>query len=223
MKFDVSKGAQMLGILKPSICILGPFSPQVFSSELSKTDYARVEGVLANHCDLLNSEPAKAYRQIFERMGYASQTPAGERLIRSFAEKGFKRYNALIDACNIASIESASGLGLHDRESLVGNLYLGVATGEETILPLFKDKPLVLNPGDLYYSDASNVVAWLGKKDVDSDLHKVTSSTRSVILIALGNAISTFAETASICRRFHKILQNAGIVVPIQFAEVYLE
>ena len=223
MRLHVSKQAQALGIRMPSACLVGPIVPAVMGEHLPESDYASTEATLLKCGDLLASESAKSYRQLFDRMGYPMQTPAGERLVQSFAEKGFKRYNALIDACNIASIESVSGLGLHDRDSVDGDIRADRASGDETILPLYKDKAVALKRGDLFYADASGVIAWLGKRDVDSDRHKVTGSTRSVILIALGHEGSTFDDTKAICQRFYDLVRTVDKDLEIRFAEIHLE
>ncbi len=53
---------------------------------------------------------------------------------------------------------------------------------------MFKDKPKKkLRQGDLKYEAARSIIAWLGKRDVDSNLHKVLPNTRDLLVVYLGN------------------------------------
>jgi DNA/RNA-binding domain of Phe-tRNA-synthetase-like protein len=124
---------------------------------------------------------------LFAAMGYANIEPAGERLVRMFAQRGFKSINSLVDAYNICAIESVSGLGMHDVSGCQGDIRVSRAAGTETIVPMFKDKPEPVKRGDLVYASGADLMAWLGRRDVDSDRFKVTLSTTSIALIVLGN------------------------------------
>lgn len=207
MNLHVSRSAFELGIVCPQACLIGPVDPLVPNSSALEREIEAVERLLQDPSQLLANQETQGYRELFRAMGHEELRPAGERLVESFAASGFKRYNNIIDAYNVVAIRHAAGLGLHDASNIAGDIFVDRATGSEEIVPLFKDVRKPLKPGDLFYSVGRDVLAWLGKRDVDSDHFKVSQATFKVLLVVLGNSRTSKSDTRGICIEALKTFQ----------------
>lgn len=166
-------------------------------------------------------EPQVAgYKEILEKLGYMDTTPAGMRLLTSFKEKGFKHINYLVDAYNIVSMQYCAGIGMHDAELLGDVIEIGVADGTETIRPMFQAKEKKIKKGDLIYTSNGATVAWLGKKDVDSDDFKVTESTTDIVLVVLGNLHTDSEYSRCIAREIYEMIKLCSREAEIDFYEI---
>jgi DNA/RNA-binding domain of Phe-tRNA-synthetase-like protein len=192
MRVVVSADAQALGILNPvaavisGVTVMSP-SPQWLIEEGTRA----VEESRLSFEDRCKKPEVIGFRGLFRNMGYPELEPAGERLARTYMERGFKSINSLVDAYNIGAIEWVSGLGMHDSSTCREDLRVFRASGSEEIIPIFKSKPGRVGEGDLVYANGANIMAWLGRKDVDADAFKVSPDTKEVILVALGNAATS--------------------------------
>jgi DNA/RNA-binding domain of Phe-tRNA-synthetase-like protein len=159
-------------------------------------------------------------------MGYQGQVPAGERLIESCRAKGFPYHNNIVDAYNIASITFGSGLGLHDASNIISaEIHVCRAEGNESIVPIFKNKPVSVTRGDLIYgyaADDSRIVplAWLGRRDVDADAFKVRHDSTSVLLVALGNGITSADYNRRACERAVTVMRLTCPDAAVQYLPV---
>ena len=99
----VHKDAFDLGIRHPAVCVIQ--NVRVLRNEGALDDeIAELMTVLSERPQtILSRSEVIGFRDLFAKMGYAKQVPAGQRLIESFQRRGFKKYNNLIDAYNIAS------------------------------------------------------------------------------------------------------------------------
>lgn len=151
----------------------------------------------------------QGFRQLFARMGYPDQIPAGERLVTLLQKRGFKRIDPVVDSYNVVAAEYCAGIGMHDAAALTDDVTVTRANGDEMIVPIFKTAPARIVAGDLIYKTGNRVMAWLGKRDVDSDEFKVvTGVTTSVLLVVLGNAVTTEAENAGVIDRIAKLIRS---------------
>jgi DNA/RNA-binding domain of Phe-tRNA-synthetase-like protein len=188
MKLIIAPEARELGIVHPvaavmtDLVVLSPSPPHLIAEGEAALAMAR------ENLDAYVSRPeVRGFRELFADLGYPHLEPAGERLVRLFSQRGLKSINSLVDAYNICALESASGLGMHDTSGREGDIRVYRATGAETIVPMFKEKPEPVTRGDLVYASGTDLMAWLGRRDVDSDRFKVTPSTTSIAFIVLGN------------------------------------
>jgi DNA/RNA-binding domain of Phe-tRNA-synthetase-like protein len=188
MKLIISPEAREVGIVNPvaaimtNLVVVSPSPSQLIVEGEAALAVAR------ENLDTYFSKPeVRGFRELFTALGYPHLEPAGERLVRMFSQRGLKSINSLVDAYNICALESVSGLGMHDVSGREGDICVYRATGAETIVPISKSKPEPVNPGDLVYACGADLMAWLGRRDVDADAFKVTLSTTSVAFIVLGN------------------------------------
>lgn len=205
----------MLGINHPVACIINDVSVRRESQELDREVVSLMSDLPARFQDLQGTQEYQGFSKLFADMGYHGQTPAGTRLIENFIRNGFKRINNVVDAYNIVSARYGCGLGLHDADKVFSkcrNVDIFRASGYDRIVPLFKNGPVLAKEGDLVYGsslDPRLLVAWLGKRDVDSDEYKVTSDTRSLLLVVIGNSQTSREFNLRICNEVFELLKRS--------------
>ncbi|NER36952.1 MAG: B3/4 domain-containing protein [Oscillatoria sp. SIO1A7] len=218
IQLTIHKDAYDLGIHNPIACLIRNIE---IKSELSNSVSGDARDMIAmletNSQSILLKPEVIAFRQLFENLGYPNQIPAGQRLIESFQKKGFKAYNNIIDSYNIASCLFGSGLGLHDAEGIKQDIHIYRAKGNERIKPIFKDKKTTIPNGDIVYSSSGKVIAWLGKKDVDSDEFKVVDNTKKLLLVALGNSQTSLEYNRSVCISAIRLMRKSCPNIYAQF------
>ncbi|WP_437536952.1 phenylalanine--tRNA ligase beta subunit-related protein [Sorangium sp. So ce726] len=200
MKLVLHEDAARLGIRHPVACLIHHVEVVPGPANALAGDIAQLMDRLAQEGDhLAERREVQGYRTLFERLGYPRQVPAGERLVESFRKRGFRSINNVVDACNIASATACAGLGLHDGRRVLSDVHVRCAAGTERIRPLFRAEQAAIPAGDLIYDCDGAVLAWLGKRDVDSDDFKIGEATRTAILLALGNEQTDEAHGRDVC------------------------
>jgi len=129
----------------------------------------------------------RAYRDFFWGIGIdATKTrPAGEALIRRVLRGGeIPSINTLVDAYNLASIESGIALAAFDVDQTHGFLVLRFSERGEEFLGIGMDSPVLLKGGEVVISDQDGVLAIYPYRDAERS--KVQLTTRSVIILACG-------------------------------------
>lgn len=210
MNLVISEDAAALGIHHPVAAkltgvVLGPSF-----TEMVNEGHCVVARIAADCAAHLGRPEVQGFRSLFESMGYPGVEPAGERLVRTFVEKGFKPVNSAVDAYNIAALEAAAGVGMHDIGGLAGDIVVRRARDGETIVPIFKDKVKAVPAGDLVYANDERLLAWLGRRDVDSNDFRVTPATTGMLLIVLGNAETGEAWNTAIVERCVQLLRPSS-------------
>jgi|GEM_PF-1225046 len=214
MRLKVDKSARDLGIVNPVACVIEPITVGPTPAKLSAEIDRRLAQLKRSAASILAAPETLGFAELFAAMGYPDQTPAGQRLIETTLARGFKSYNNIIDAYNIVSVMHGCGLGLHDLSCHDGDLCVWRADGSETIVPMFKTDSKPVHAGDLVYGlvspgnpDKRTLLAWLGKRDVDSDTFKVTEHSTSLLLVVLGNARTSREHNTAICREVLELLR----------------
>lgn len=217
-KLIVHKTAYDVGIKNPVACIIDGVLVQEGRQEPLDQPVAGAVEMIQAGIPLRRPE-TEGFTDLFEALGYSQQLPAGQRLVEGITKKGFPRYNNVVDAGNVVSAVYCSGLGLHDASGLQEDIVVGRATGEEEIVPLFKNKPQRLKAGDLLYASGGRLLAWLGRRDVDSHDFRIVNGTRSLLCIALGNARTGRAFNQEICEEFIRLVRLTCPDVTFRFLE----
>src|SRR5690606_37250587 len=92
-----------------------------------------------------------------------------------------------VDAYNVAATLFSSGIGAHDADKLRSdNIVVRRSVEGDVITPLFSDRAKRIQQGDLVDDDDGTPMAWLGRKDVDSDAYRVDDTTQRVVFVLLG-------------------------------------
>ena len=207
-----------LGIQNPVACLLRKFEmgPQLSTAFATEAD--AILGTLPQRSQtILQTPQVMGFEALFGRLGYPRQQPAGHRLIKAVLNRGMHSHNNVVDACNLASIFYGCGLGLHDATEITGNIHVHRAVGTESIRPFGKEAPESIPAGDLVYASTGSVLAWLGRKDVDSEEFKVRDDTRYVLLMALGNEATTTEFNRAACLMVTQLIRKSSPGVYAQF------
>lgn len=97
------------------------------------------------------------------------------------------RINVAVDLYNVVSLRSRLALGAHDVGAIDGNVELRLSDGSERFVPLGRDKPKGLGPGEYIYADGANdVICRMETRQVEKT--KVTTDTRDCFYIVQGNS-----------------------------------
>jgi len=214
--------AQRIGILHP--CVAKISGVAYFDKDkiiefdnLINEKYSRI---CLDFEQIIKDPQVIGYKELLERLGYLDTIPAGMRLLTSFKEKGFKHINFLVDAYNIVSMQYCAGIGMHDATLLGDVIEIRIADGTETIRPMFQSKEKKIKKGDLIYTSNDATVAWLGKKDVDSDDFKVTENTTDIVLVVLGNSLTDSEYSHRIAKKIYEMISFCCKEAEIDFYEI---
>jgi DNA/RNA-binding domain of Phe-tRNA-synthetase-like protein len=129
----------------------------------------------------------RAYRDFFWRVGVdpTKTRPASEALIRRvLRERPLPRINTLVDAYNLASIDTAIPLAAFDVGGLVGELTMREAAEGERFLGIGMEKPVVLEGGEAVVEDEEKLIAIYPYRDADAC--KVTLETSDTLMLVCG-------------------------------------
>lgn len=129
----------------------------------------------------------RAYRDFFWRMGVdpTKIRPASEALLRRVLHgRTVPRINTLVDAYNLASMETRIALAAFDLVTLDGALTMRFARPEEPFLGIGMKGPKALRGRELVVEDARGLVAVYPYRDADRT--KVTPDTRGAVLMVCG-------------------------------------
>lgn len=154
--------------------------------ELKKTV---VDEVKSNYAlESLKGVPVlRAYRDFFWRVSIdpTKVRPAAEALIRRIlAGKSIPTISTLVNAYNLASIQTSIPLAAFDQTRLRGGLLMRAATAGEAFLGIGMDKPMSLNGGEIVVSDGEKLIAVCPYRDADSS--KMTEETKALVLMVCG-------------------------------------
>ena len=138
--------------------------------------------------DQLREHPVfRAYRDFFWRVGVdpTKTRPAAEALIRRVLRgRPLPRINTLVDAYNLASIDTAIPLAAFDVGGLVGEFTMREAVEGEEFLGIGMDKPIVLEGGEAVVEDEEKLIAVYPYRDADAC--KVTLETNDTLMLVCG-------------------------------------
>jgi DNA/RNA-binding domain of Phe-tRNA-synthetase-like protein len=206
-----SAGATEAGITYPGAWVLSGVAPCLEQLDMSEPIQS-----LQDELRRSSTVPYSAgYEILLKELGYPDTVPAGMRLRQGIVERGMPQYGLLIDAVNVVSARHGAGIGLHDAQAGLGyrnsELHVWRADTNESIVPAFKDRARRIPEGDLVYGWRQNgeadLLAWLGKRDVDSAKHQIKESTQAALLVILGNSQTPEGYAAALCAQVIQLLR----------------
>lgn len=218
-KIHIEPEVRKLGIREPVGCIIRDIDTTANASELD-TDIRETERFVSSNLDsILQSEEVTASKELFARLGYPDQRPAGEQLVRQIAKKELNRHNNVVDAYNVVGGRSGAILGMHDVSQLTDDVRIRRADGGETMLPIFHDEPEIAAEGDLIWESGNDILALLGPVSRDADRFKVDESTTDVLLMVPGNEKTTEEYNRSLCESTYDLIQKSSPGAEMKFLE----
>ena len=129
----------------------------------------------------------RAYRDFFWKVGIdpTKVRPAAEALIRRILlGKQIPIINNLVDAYNLASINTCIALAAFDRDLLKGELLMRQAGRGDRFLGIGMQEPKELAGGEIVVADDEKLVAIYPYRDAEQT--KISSSTENVLLLVCG-------------------------------------
>ncbi len=129
----------------------------------------------------------RAYRDFFWKIGIdpTKIRPAAEALIRRvLADKPIPKINNVVDAYNLASIETEIALAAFDEDMLKGELLMRSARNGERFLGIGMDRSIELKGGEIIVSDEEKLIAIYPHRD--SEKTKVANRTGNVLILVCG-------------------------------------
>lgn len=153
-------------------------------------------------------------KKIIKKTTGKEKQTAGEKLRSNFEKNGFKYINNIVDSYNEASIYFGLGIGGHSLNTDKGEITIDLSYKKEKIKPLFKEKMITIDEGQIVYRLGDRIMAWIGLKDVDSDDFKITSLTNKCVFIILGHSHITYEDLKLISDRIIKNLINSSNIKP---------
>jgi DNA/RNA-binding domain of Phe-tRNA-synthetase-like protein len=136
--------------------------------------------------DNLREHPVvRAYRDFYWRIGIdpTKQRPSGEALVRRALRGSIPRINNVVDAGNIASMETFVPIGLYDLDRVSGELKLRFAAEGEIFRPIGgKDDRLEKN--QIVLADEEKVLHVFPYRDSRETM--IRKETRNVLVVACG-------------------------------------
>ncbi len=160
--------------------------------------------------ELKDEDRIRAYRDFFWRVGIdpTKTRPASEALLRRILQgRDIPTINTLVDAYNIASVESRVALAAFDLSSLDGDLTMRFANVGEEFFGIGMRSPIALRGKEVVVEDEKGLVAIYPYRDADST--KVTSHTEDAIVMVCGvpgiervALMEAYERAASLITRF---------------------
>lgn len=190
MKLTVHpKVAEAFPELKALIHVIRGVKVERQNGELEKFKVEVFEAVRRRYSlEALKDLPSfRAYRDFFWRIGVdpTKHRPASEALIRRLlAGKPIPTINTLVDAYNLASIQSEVALAAFDLDRLRGDLTMRFAEPGEAFLGIGMSQPITLRGGEIVISDLEKLIAVYPHRDAENT--KITLETRNVLLMTCG-------------------------------------
>lgn len=126
------------------------------------------------------------YKELLKLFGKEDLVPAGQNFIEIVRKRGkFPTINTAVDAYNIVVAKSYLAIGAHDLDKINGDIVFDFAKEGEVIPAVNMQDAFKVDKGDYVYRDNGKILAWLDVKD--SDIVKLTKSTKNIIFIVEGN------------------------------------
>lgn len=129
----------------------------------------------------------RAYRDFFWRVGIdpTKTRPAAEALIRRIlGGKPLPRINTLVDAYNLASVETRIALAAFDAAQVHGDIVMRMSRAGEQFLGIGMDRPVVLTGREVVDADDAGLIAIYPHRD--SARTAVTTATRATVFLVCG-------------------------------------
>ncbi|WP_169307505.1 B3/B4 domain-containing protein [Chitiniphilus eburneus] len=211
----ISTAAAMAGVA--NACVARISGVTVFQSRHYERHLLGALQQIVDDKEFMQRPEITGYQQQLGMLGFAGTRPANERLIHHFMSNGPSLINNVVDSYNVASLLFGASIGGHVADGLDGCLEIDIASGGETITPLFSRKARRVAPGSLVYSSGGRLLAAIGGVDTDADPFKIDESARDVILVVLGHQHTSYRYNYNVARRAADLLTetNPGSVFSV--------
>jgi len=186
--------------MKAAVAIIEGVDVHRGSKELEKFKEELLGQLVGITVEQVDEFPSiKAYRNIFRAFGvdWHSRRPSADALLRRIAlGKGLYNVNTLVDAYNLAVLDSKIALGAFDLQTLSLPVILRLTKDGEEVTLLGEEKTTRIKEGEMVYSDQARIMT-LDLNYRDCDYTKITTETQNVVLFADGTPEISSEEVMS--------------------------
>ena len=219
--FDVAPQCHALGLRAGAILFRDlRVSPSSASLREAIDDAAqRVHDTFTDRRSIRSHPGLQRIREILKTIGSDPRRhpPSTEKLLQYARTRcTLPIINNLVDCYNLISLQSLCSLGAHDLERIALPVRLQQFTSEQTFVPLGNPEPQTVLCGEFGYVDQQERV--LCRLDsLQADFSKVTTDTRSVILIVEATDTTSSAALTQLLQRAADDVQKhcGGTVVQL--------
>jgi DNA/RNA-binding domain of Phe-tRNA-synthetase-like protein len=150
--------------------------------------------------NLKNHPVVRAYRDFYWKIGIdpTKQRPSSEALLRRGLKGKIPIINNVVDAGNIASMETLIPIGLYDIDLISGDLELRFAKRGEIFEPI-GGKTEELNENQIVLSDRKRIIHVYPYRDSRHTM--IRGETKNVLIIACGVPNVTKEIVLSACKK----------------------
>jgi DNA/RNA-binding domain of Phe-tRNA-synthetase-like protein len=190
-KFEIADEVRDLGLRGAYFLLrdLSPSSSDAGAREFVERTCSDATGALTDE-DLDTDPVLVGFRELHDRVGRGGKknVASPEALLRLIVQGGtLPAVNPVVDVYNAISIKSRLALGAHDAAEISGDVHLRLTRGDERFVPLGRDKPRGVGPGEYAYIDDDNdIICRMETRQVEKT--KISEETRDCFYIVQGNA-----------------------------------
>ena len=153
---------------------------------LKQSVYAEIKGRY-NIETLKDNGTVRAYRDFYWKLGIdpTKTRPSGEALLRRVLHGDtLPRISTVVDAYNLASMQTIIPVSGFDRDCLNPPFHVRFAENGEAFIGIGMSKPMILTDKMLVLADQKQVLSIYPYRD--SDNTKITLHTRNVLVVGYG-------------------------------------
>jgi len=137
--------------------------------------------------ELKDNQVFRAYRDFFwmVKVDPTKTRPAAEALLRRMLHGNPPpTINTLVDAYNLASVDTCTPFGAFDLDKMRGEPIMREAKTGEEFLGIGMQRPITLGGGEVVIQDDERLIAVYPYRD--AEYSKVTTSTSNILLMTCG-------------------------------------
>lgn len=147
----------------------------------------QLESRISMSKEALKDHPVvRALRGFYWRMGIdpTKTRPSSEALARRFlTSKSIPKINSVVDAGNIASIETLVPIGIYDANKIVGDVLLRLASSDEEFIDISNERH-ILHGKEIVLSDSNGITHVFPYRDAFRT--RVNEDTKKVLIVGCG-------------------------------------
>ncbi|MCP2729449.1 phenylalanine--tRNA ligase beta subunit-related protein [Limnofasciculus baicalensis] len=179
------------------------------SPEVTKLIKTLPDYVKTHEKELLSR--ADQMKQFYKRIGSKNRYHILSLLKSTLNGRNYNLSNPAVDLVYGVELQNAVLMGLHDLDKIQGDIYMGVARGNETLEHIFADS-LNLSPGAIIFRNGAKIMASL--TDGPDKETKVTEASQNILAIAFGAPEDTEASLLAAMEQTNNLFKEYNLGKP---------
>ncbi len=179
------------------------------SPEVTKLIQTLPDYVKTHEKELLSR--ADQMKQFYKRIGSKNRYHILSLLKSTLNGRNYNLSNPAVDLVYGVELQNGILMGLHDLDKIQGDIYVGVARGNETLEHIFADS-LNLSPGAIIFRNGAKIMASL--TDGPDKETKVTEASQNILAIAFGAPEDTEASLLAAMEQTNNLFKEYNLGKP---------